>query len=97
MTKVGQAWPDGRLAPHGTPAAARRHWRKKEPLCAECLAAARRARSVNAGEQSEDLREKRNNLPDTPRYRYRARRYPLAERALALAEAVHGRPPNEAT
>lgn len=33
----------------------------------------------------------RNGLPAVP-YRWRARRYPLAVRALGRAEAVHGRP-----
>jgi len=35
------AWPDWRRQPHGTPAAARRHYRLGEKPCGPCLAAAR--------------------------------------------------------
>lgn len=40
--------------------------------------------------------ETRNGLPELAFYTWRARRYPAAEQALARAEAIHGKPANEA-
>lgn len=84
------------LAPHGTAAAARRHRRRGTPLCEPCRQAERAARGAeNPSSKSEDLRDKRNNLPVTP-YRWRGQTYPWAVRRLAQAEAIHGRPDDEA-
>lgn len=80
------------IAPCGTIAALRRHQRYGEPACKQCLAAGRIARTPAAGEQSIDGRPVRNGIPEAPRYRYRARAYPWAQRVLAAAEAVHGVP-----
>lgn len=46
MQRKGEAPPAPKrgLAPCGTPAAARRHWRNGEPACAACAEAANRAR-----------------------------------------------------
>ena len=100
-SRIGQRWPDDNLVPCGTPAAARRHQRRGEPVCFACLEAARLDKALRTGVtrtiQRPDPRPVRNNLPDTPGYQWRARRYPWAEQILARAEAEHGRPANEAT
>ncbi len=58
--------------PCGTPAAARRHYRRGEPLCEACAQAARRKRSGGrAGSQVADFREVRNGLPEFRPYVYR--------------------------
>jgi hypothetical protein len=60
--------------PCGTPAGARRHYRRGEKPCAACLAAQRgdqaRRRGHEAGAQTPDPREIRNGIPWRP-YRYR--------------------------
>lgn len=99
--RPGQRWNPDNLAPCGTEAAARRHQRRKEPLDHACEVAQRDARRQRHAWQGSvgydpDMRPVRNGIPDVP-YAYRARRYPWAERLLARAEAVYGRPANEAT
>lgn len=85
-------------SPCGTDAAYRRHLRNGEKPCPGCQQAeARRRADVNSTGQAaahvpDHAREKRNNMPDVPYYRHRARRYPWAERAIAAAEAEHGAP-----
>jgi hypothetical protein len=92
-----QATWETRLAPCGTAAAARRHYRHHEPLCAACLEAnredvARRAgREPGVGKLSAPLSAVRNGLPIVA-YQWRQRRYPWAQRTLAAAEAVYGTP-----
>jgi hypothetical protein len=71
----GYTWPDHRLAPCGTPAAARRHWRRGEPLDEACRQADRnrgaRCRGYAFGNtQVPDRREKRNGLPEFRPYTY---------------------------
>ena len=71
--RSGYRWPADRLAPCGTPAAARRHARRGEPLDADCLAAQRREKAIDAyaaATMSDDPRERRNGLPFR-RYVYR--------------------------
>ena len=100
MTARSGRWPDDVLAPCGTPAAARRHQRAGERPCIACreaLSAELRTRRGYLDRNTPDPRPVRNNLPDTPPYAYRQRRYPWAEQALQRAEAMHGRPGNEAT
>ena len=68
-------WPEWRLTPCGTPAAARRHWRRGEPLDQACLQAHRNDRAKRLGyaagnTQVPDWREIRNGIPWKP-YRYR--------------------------
>ena len=99
--RPGSRWAEDMLQPCGTPAAARRHHRRHEPLCAACKAADRLDRMQPGGLVTRagfdpDPRPVRNGIPETA-YRWRARRYPMAELALARAEAIHGRPRNEAT
>ena len=57
------------LAPCGTPAAARRHWRRREPLDEACLQANRRKCRINVRGLAHDRREIRNGIPWKP-YRY---------------------------
>lgn len=87
---------EGKLQPCGTAAAARRHWRRGEKPCDECLQAARREKADKMGHdpggQSISRRALRNGLPITPGYSYQARTYPWAQRVLAAAEAVYGTP-----
>ncbi len=63
------------LAPCGTPAAARRHWRNGEPLDDACLQASRREKAdrkgFRDGAQSAARRETRNGLPEFRPYAYR--------------------------
>jgi hypothetical protein len=93
------AWQD-RLAPCGTAAAARRHYRRHEPLDAACVEAnrqdtARRAGRPGAwGSLSDPLSAVRNGLPIVA-YRWRERRYPWAQRVLAAAEAAYGVPADD--
>lgn len=63
------------IAPCGTPAGARRHYRNGEKPCPDCLTAARIQRSPNGyatGRESRipDWRERRNGLPEFRPYRY---------------------------
>ena len=58
------------LRPCGTAAAARRHWRRGEPLDELCLQAARRDRG-STGRQAPDRRARRNGLPAFRPYVYR--------------------------
>lgn len=71
---LGQ-WHPGLLKPCGTPAAARRHQRRGEPLCETCRQAARREKAgrigVMPGTDSPDYREVRNGLPEFRPYVYR--------------------------
>jgi hypothetical protein len=64
----------GLLEPCGTPAAARRHRRRHEPLCEACRQAERTRRGqrdgFTGGAQSSDTRQIRNGLPWKP-YAYR--------------------------
>ncbi len=80
-------------APHGTPAAARRHWRHGEKPCEPCRLAENRRRTSPGALRvmAEDPRPVRNNIPEVP-YQWRARTYPWAQRALAAAEAEYGQP-----
>jgi hypothetical protein len=64
------------LKPCGTAAAARRHYRRGEPLDQACLAAARRQYAETRGrggapEQFSAPRETRNGLPEFRPYVYR--------------------------
>jgi hypothetical protein len=77
--------------PCGTAAAGRRHYRRGEH-CEVCRAAQARARAQAPATLTPDHREKRNDMPVVPYYRHGARTYPWAQRAIAAAEAVHGRP-----
>jgi hypothetical protein len=61
----------GWLKPCGTPAAARRHYRRGEPLDAACRAVEHRRLAGNASEMSPDYRETRNGLPEFRPYVYR--------------------------
>jgi hypothetical protein len=99
VSRTGQRWPDEDLAPCGTSAGAKRHYRRGERPCEECRTAANRERLAPGALRvmEPDRREVRNHLPLIAPYRWRARRYPLAEQALARAEAEHGRPASEAT
>jgi len=71
--------PGWMLAPCGTPAAARRHWRHGEPPCEACLAAHRRQKAEalghDAGTHVPDRREIRNGLPEFRPYVYRGTGY----------------------
>ena len=75
MGKRSGYWDADRLAPCGTQSAARRHWRRHEPLDEACRQAARNEfagrRGLQAGTQSIDRREVRNNLPEFRPYVYR--------------------------
>ena len=69
----GYKWPADRLAPCGTPAAARRHHRRGEPLDEACRQAQRREKARDAyaaATMSDDNRPRRNGLPVRP-YTYR--------------------------
>lgn len=72
-------WPDWKLKPCGTPAAARRHWRRHEPLCEACSRAHRNEQAARGGHDpgvhSFDHREIRNGLPDFVPYIYRGTGY----------------------
>ncbi len=63
------------LAPCGTAAAARRHWRNGEPLDEACLQAARREKAGKQTGQAQlrsvARRETRNGLPEFRPYVYR--------------------------
>lgn len=82
--------------PCGTTAAWRRHMRRRETPCPGCRMAAARDRADRPAVLMPDYREKRNDMPDVPLYRWRPRgdrpAYPWAARAIAAAEAVHGAP-----
>lgn len=70
---AGRRWDEALLAPCGTPAAARRHRRRKEPLDEACRLAARADAAERKGVTrllGEDHREIRNGIPWRP-YRYR--------------------------
>lgn len=49
MTTLGIRQPEWRLRPHGTPAAARRHYRHGTTPCEPCLQAMRRAEQDRRG------------------------------------------------
>jgi len=96
--------PDPRSIPDcGTIAGARRHYKLSEPCCPDCLAAQRdyqnaRTRADPYSTRSTPrIREAPRNGLAPSSYRWRARTYPWAIRALHRAEATHGRPPSEAT
>jgi hypothetical protein len=82
-------------APHGTPAAARRHWRHGEKPCEPCRVAANRYRAVREGRPDDPYEELqpapraaiRNALPIVP-YVYQARQYTWA----AEQKAAYGAP-----
>jgi hypothetical protein len=86
------------LAPCGTEAAARRHYRHGEAVDEACRVAANR-RHAERGGGGEPYRETsapppaaaRNGLPVVA-YEYGKHRYPWAEAAIRRAEAVHGKP-----
>jgi hypothetical protein len=62
------------LAPCGTAAAARRHGKKGEPLCAACKEAQRlqtAERTGSAVNRVSEIRETRNGLPEFAPYVYR--------------------------
>ena len=85
-------WPDC-----GSQTAEQRHARYREPLCTSCRQNRARRRADRHGgtgtaAQVQDLRAVRNDLPETPGYRWRARTYPWAQRVIAASEAVHGVP-----
>ena len=71
-------WPEWKLKPCGTPAAARRHWRKKEPLCEACKQAHRNESAARGlGTCSADHRPIRNGLPEFVPYVYRGTGYDI--------------------
>ena len=86
---------DSELAPHGTPAAARRHYRRGEKPCEPCRGAANRDRRPDSDPWAQNEPEVRgairNGVPVTP-YEYRARSYSWAEANIRRAEAIYGRP-----
>jgi hypothetical protein len=68
-------WPEWRLAPCGTLAAYRRHYRRGDPYCHTCRRANAERRgadpySVAGGDAMPDLRPVRNGIPWRP-YVYR--------------------------
>ena len=75
-------WPEWKLAPCGTPAAARRHYRRGEPLDYACLQANANAKSddpwVTGPNAQPDPRPVRNGIPWKP-YVYRGRGYDIYE------------------
>lgn len=89
-----------REAQCGTPGGQRRHYRNGEKPCQACRLAANRVQGERKGWDgnalTEDPRPVMNGLPDTPGYRWRARRYPWAVRVLAASEARYGKPDEEA-
>jgi len=76
---AGYPWPEWKLQPCGTPAAARRHWRRREPLCDDCTRAHRNQQAARKGHDpgahSFDGREIRNGMPDFVPYVYRGTGY----------------------
>lgn len=88
-------YPPDKLAPCGTAAGARRHYRRGEKPCPTCAQASRRDRNERTGygpgRGDFDPRPIRNGMPEMP-YAWRARTYPWAQRTLAAAEAEHGSP-----
>jgi hypothetical protein len=74
-SRKGQRYDPDKLAPCGTPAAARRHYRHGEPPCGACLAANQneKARQMGhqGGGQSIDRRDIRNGIPEFRPYVYR--------------------------
>ena len=95
------------MKPCGTFAAYTRHLRRHEKPCTDCRKANARRTADRARNRVEspprgdyhahffDFREMRNDLPDTPGYRWRARRYPWAVAVLERSEATYGRPDEE--
>lgn len=86
-------------APCGTAAAARRHYKRGEPLDEDCKAAVRREKADRSGGQSSvlsiDRREIRNDMPEFIPYKYRGTGHDTltgnltpAELAAAEIEAV---------
>ena len=79
------------LAPCGTPAAARRHWRRGEKPCDACRLASRRYTAEQHGSDpwafqrhgraEPDRREIRNGLPEFVPYVYRGLGYDIYEEA----------------
>jgi hypothetical protein len=88
--------------PHGTPAAARRHYRHGEKPCTACLDAGRRDKSERAGADpyapaaQYTPREPARKQPPTIAYRYGASRdnprYSWAVANIRKAEAIYGTP-----
>ena len=90
------------LAPCGTEAAARRHYRRGERVDEACRAAASRASAERRGadpyaQQSrpEARGAARNGLPEVA-YTYGAPRPSWAIENIRRAEAIYGKPPAEA-
>jgi hypothetical protein len=89
-------------APHGTPAAARRHYRHGEKPCPDCMAAGRRDRGERSGADPYAAgsqytpREPARKQPPTIAYRYGASakdpRYSWAIKNIRKAEAIYGTP-----
>ena len=84
---------DGLLKPCGTPAGHKRHYRRGEKPCWSCMnAELERQGKAPASAGTADNREPaRNGLP-VVLYRWRARSYPWAQRALAASIARYGNP-----
>lgn len=89
-------YPPDKLAPCGTAAGARRHYRRGEKPCPTCAQASRRDRNERTGygpgRGDFDPRPIRNGIPEPVAYTWRGRRYPWAEAVNVRMEAVHGRP-----
>jgi hypothetical protein len=85
------------LKPHGTEAAARRHYRLGEKPCEACRGAASTRHAERNGADPywrfTPAVPPRNGLPDRQPYRYGATRPSWALAAIAAAEAKYGRPP----
>jgi hypothetical protein len=80
------------LAPHGSKAAARRHYRNGEKPCDACSAASRADSDPYARTTKHDPQSAgRNGLPVMP-YQYGAERPSWALQAIRRAEAVYGAP-----
>lgn len=90
--------PETGLTPHGTSAAARRHYRHGEKPCEPCRAAANADKVERTGGdpyaqmEPEARGAVRNGIPAVP-YEYRARTYTWAEANLRRAEQIYGKPP----
>lgn len=81
-------WAAG-LKPCGTPAALRRHYKRKEPVCDLCAEARKRQTAADYARRSgrwapssgPDRREIRNGLPEFRPYVYRGTGYDVLETA----------------
>lgn len=72
------------LAPHGTAAAARRHWRAKDPLCEPCRVASNRDKQQREEDRRAagvEIRPGRDRAAEHREYRTRVRKGTVGDRA----------------